>query len=384
MRLAAIAKGGFYPIHPAALKMCLKDITFAEETEKQKHYILDPCCGEGEAIETIGKMFDVNPLQIYGMEIEEGRAESAKKRLPESRIVGPSSFLGSYVSNSSFNFIWLNPPFDNEMGGGSRVEFTFIRAARQALAPEGIIAICLPESTAWRDDVKRFLFRNFYDISIRVLPDEYRKFGEIVYICRNPSDEEFKTHARMYGGTVRNDIDMNLRYYTDREFNEELMENEYREYLVKPIQRRYFMFSKRELTEAEMVSAIESSTLNQYLKPTFYMPKPRPPMSLGKGHLAILLTAGHLDGIVPPYDGEKAHVVRGTCIKVKYLASATETEDEKGNVTSVEVYAEQIVPVIRVLDSDGDITDIGTQLKNMEEVKDNDINVDAGESDDDD
>jgi len=94
--------------------------------------------------------------------------------------------------------------------------------------------------------------------------------------------------------------------------------------------------------------------LREHLNPVAEFTLPRPPLSLGKGHRALLLSAGYLDGVVRP-PGEPPHVVRGTCRKVRYEKSHTQEENSDGSTTTTTVYGEKIVPTIRAVDSTGTI-----------------------------
>ena len=69
----------------------------------------------------------------------------------------------------------------------------------------------------------------------------------------------------------------------------------------------------------------------------------------------MLLASGHIDGLIRPPD-EPPHVIRGTATKDKYVASCDENEDENGNVTTRTVISEKPRLVIRVLDSEGNIS----------------------------
>ena len=78
-------------------------------------------------------------------------------------------------------------------------------------------------------------------------------------------------------------------------------------------------------------------------------------MSPGIGHRAILLASGHIDGLICPAD-EPPHVIRGTAAKDTYVASSDEIEGEDGSVTTRTVISERPRLVIKVLDSEGNIT----------------------------
>jgi hypothetical protein len=104
--------------------------------------------------------------------------------------------------------------------------------------------------------------------------------------------------------------------------------------------------------EEELLEMLAASPLSRMLEEG---PKrkdlPRPPVPLGRGHIAMLLASGTLDGIVRP-DGEPPHVVRGVARKQEVLVSA-ETEDNGKTVKTVERYQEQIKLIVRTLGQDG-------------------------------
>jgi hypothetical protein len=69
----------------------------------------------------------------------------------------------------------------------------------------------------------------------------------------------------------------------------------------------------------------------------------------------VLLASGHIDGLICPAD-EPPHVIRGTAAKDKYVASCDSSEDDDGYVTIRTVISERPRLVIKVLDSEGNIT----------------------------
>ena len=86
MRLAALAKGGFYPTPPNVL-----DLVAGAVHMPSSHYgcretvrILDPCCGAGEALaqlaERLGGPGGI-PIETFGVELHAERAEQARERL---------------------------------------------------------------------------------------------------------------------------------------------------------------------------------------------------------------------------------------------------------------------------------------------------------------
>ena len=69
----------------------------------------------------------------------------------------------------------------------------------------------------------------------------------------------------------------------------------------------------------------------------------------------MLLASGHIDGLICP-TGEPPHVIRGTAAKDTFVASRDEDEDDNGKVTTRTVISERPRLVIRVLDSEGNIS----------------------------
>ena len=65
----------------------------------------DPCCGKGTALSALGADAD---CMTYGVEIDEGRAESALSRLTR---VGFGSYFYSRISRQAFHAMLLNPPY---------------------------------------------------------------------------------------------------------------------------------------------------------------------------------------------------------------------------------------------------------------------------------
>ena len=87
MRLAALAKGGFYPT-PERVVDLIADLIripngyYHRNTETVR--ILDPCCGAGEALYRLAENLDrPNSMNIetYGVELHRDRAEEAEKVL---------------------------------------------------------------------------------------------------------------------------------------------------------------------------------------------------------------------------------------------------------------------------------------------------------------
>ena len=82
MRLAAQAKGGFYPTPPRVTEM-LADLVYPGSGRYRRDEtirLLDPCCGAGEAAAQLaGRLSERSdvPIESYGVELHRDRAETA-------------------------------------------------------------------------------------------------------------------------------------------------------------------------------------------------------------------------------------------------------------------------------------------------------------------
>lgn len=339
MRLAAQAKAGFYPAHPYAVDLALARLKLADPTVLTP--ILDPCAGAGAALFQIAKALNVAPECVYAIELDAGRAQELKlvqRVIPPENILAPCSFEGTRITHGSFSFIWCNPPYDNEIGGRRRCEYSFLQRCTALLRPGGIMAFVVPERVATENkECTNQLARWYKNISIRNFPHGVRKYGEVIVLA-----ERRRAHAK--------DEEVKLQWngVADVPWCDENTE------YVIPAGDKPSNFLKVEYTQPELIAAMYHSPLRNLLKAPPAIPLPSPPLSLGTGHIALLLAAGHLDGIVRP-EGEMPHVVRGTASKIKYLAHEEERENANGSVTSIQKFCERIVLTVRAVDHEGTI-----------------------------
>jgi len=320
-------KGGFYPAPSDAVALALRHLRPPSEPDAP-FAILDPCAGEGEAIGQLADGLGCRPDLVHAIELESSRAEKCRQRLPEAQLLAPASYFGCRIRSWSFSLVWCNPPFDDEIGGGERVEGQFLGSALALLAPKGILCLVCPERV-WRDGaIRRVLLTWFDDVSCVEFPADCRRFGEVI-VFGIKRREMTNPDKRTWGDLV-----------TGRT-----------EYTLPKSNGPRGLWRKIELTPEELDTAFAQSPLRRMLEPPPERPLPRPPMALGKGHLALLLASGHLDGLVCP-PGEPPHVVRGTAKKVEEVTDVEEDES-KGTRTTKTTYTERITLTVRAVGADG-------------------------------
>ena len=118
MRLAAITRGGFYPIAPEVVRLIAGLIQYEDGP------ILDPCAGEGEALDVLGQALGAAPEKLYAIELERERSANIRDRLPQAHLLGPCSCFETRISNGSCSVAFVNAPFDQNIHGG-RAEVDF-------------------------------------------------------------------------------------------------------------------------------------------------------------------------------------------------------------------------------------------------------------------
>ena len=333
-RQASQQKGGFYAIPPQAIREIVAHRVMKPSPDDGKFTttILDPCAGKGEAIKLWAEILGVPMENVYAIELEDGRAEDVRQNLPGAKILSPCSAFGCSITPRSISFLYLNPPFDDAIGGGARTENQFLQYATSWLAVGGTLCFVCPDKAAGNQGIKNTLKACYDSIDILPLSDEYRNFHEVFVLARKTGVSKMPTEVDWLD--VRR-VGMGYKYGLPR---------------VK----RPDTFKQTALTDSQLVERLSNSTLRAvFTEP----PKPkvaRPPLELGCGHIALMLASGHLDGLVAPVN-EPPHVVRGTCRKVEYLAEVSETED-----SVKEIYRERIEMVVRTVDVTGAIKTFGS------------------------
>lgn len=179
-RIASQSKGGYYATPVSEITRVARGLRL-QGTEANTNLVnlLDPCCGEGEALSILARELyeQGNLVRSYGVELEEGRAEKAKSVLSHVLQEG-YEFLRT---EPSYNAVWLNPPYD--MVFHERTELRFLRTlsskSKNVFAPKGLLMLCIPQYVL--KDVSLTLSSRFHDISVyRFTDEEYPVFKQVI------------------------------------------------------------------------------------------------------------------------------------------------------------------------------------------------------------
>jgi hypothetical protein len=333
MRLAGQLKSGFYPAPDEAIDMALERLV---PHESGNMAILDPCAGRGDAIARIAANLNLDPAYVYAVELDGGRGADLKAHHPAFNILAPCSAFSVECQAGSFSLAWVNPPYDNELGGGGREEFAFLTKVSGWLKVGGIMLLVVPEHELDNYSPSlRFLMERYDDLHWLPFPLDVRNYREVIaFGVKRSGLKELK--GNRHDALPRLTAPPSGMVYHIPESSGP---------------KRW---QKTQLTQDEIEAMLSRSPLNRLLEPPPRRVLPRPPLPVNKGHLSLLLASGHLDGIVRP-SGESAHVIRGVATKLTSLKERTEEELEGGGVKVKSVYSEQPQLSVRAVDANGNL-----------------------------
>ena len=146
MRLAAQAKGGYYPTPERVVDLIAELIHTPSgyyHRGRETIRILDPCCGAGDALERLAEGLDqpnAMSIETYGVELHRDRAEEAEKRLHRTLAV---DLFATSIANGAFGLLLLNPPYDYD-SEDKRTEHAFLTHCTRYLAESGLLVFIVP------------------------------------------------------------------------------------------------------------------------------------------------------------------------------------------------------------------------------------------------
>ncbi len=177
-RLEAIAKELYYPTPTHLMEDVGKCFT-AQGTIK----VLDTCCGEGLAVKALANSMHsrrsyerLKPV-LFGVELNELRAQQAASNLD---VVLHAPMERVFYAPESWDLLFLNPPYDQN-GSGGRMELDFMQMSYPLLKSGGHMVLVIPDYILAREDVMDWLDLNFQGVRVYRFPDEeYQVFKQVV------------------------------------------------------------------------------------------------------------------------------------------------------------------------------------------------------------
>lgn len=318
MRIHAKLKAGYYPVAEAEARRIGRYLHFPNEPAS----VLDPCAGTGAALRTLS---DGALARRYGIELDAYRAEESRKILDE--VIQGSAF-DTHSSVESFSLLYLNPPYDFEIGEGKnqRMERLFLEHVARWVRPSGVLVMVLPPDRVY--DCRTVLTPQFKDKAIYRLTEPaavaYKQV--VVFGVRRTRQERerMNDHAVSQANWKLNDM---TRRYEEIPPLPDVPDRYYVIPLSPPAKLDY-----RGLPLDQLEDLLTNSSAFRQAKRITHAPKPefagRPLTSLHQGHVALLCTSGMMNGCFG--EGKDRHVAYWESVKV-----VDRREEEEDGVTVI-------------------------------------------------
>jgi 16S rRNA G966 N2-methylase RsmD len=342
MRLAAQAKMGYYPTPPSVVSLISEMLA---RNGKGNIRILDPCAGEGTALNQIGGMLGA---ETYGIELDKERGDIAKENLTRCLI---TDYQATRISNQAFSLLYLNPPYDwairdDEVTASERYERTFLRNTVRYLIAGGVLVYLIPQRRLDKTIAKVIAYR-FKDVRVFRFPEqEYKSYRQIVLfgVLKKRAEED----------------DDLARYLTEighcKAIVPFLGRSECKYIIPTSPSVKNFTFRTTRIDPSELEIEVKTyglrEKINRLVKPLTLSERIKPIMPLRQGHLAQLLACGMMNGVVFDIDGRNPLVVKG--ITRKEVDTRTEYEDGKEKI----IETDKIVITINTIDEHGEFVTI--------------------------
>lgn len=320
MRQQGVLKLGYFPLSPVEAKRIRGFLSF----DVQGTNGLDPCAGTGTALRLIT---EADSVRRYGVELDTYRAADARQALDE--VIQGSAF-DVHAAVESFSLVYLNPPYDFEMGDGKnlRMERLFLEHVGRWVRPGGVLVMVIPNDRVY--DCRTVLTPQFRDKAIyRLTEPESAKYKQVVVfgVRRTRQERErLNDHSVQQANIKLSDLTQHHDQIPP------LPDIPDRIYTVpgSPPARIEHRGLPLDLVE----DLLQTSPAWRQAQCVTHAPKSefvgRPLTPLHKGHVGLLCTAGLLNGVFG--EGKDLHVANWESVKV---VDKTEESGEDGESTVI-------------------------------------------------
>ncbi len=341
-------KNGYFPTDEATLSGVLHAIWPSGNGDIR---IIDPTAGEGVALAECKAWLHANcggNVAAYGVEYDAERAWHAKQLL--DRCIHGSLF-DCVIGLRSFGLLFLNPPYGDavsdkgqtgDTNGKQRLEAQFLRQASQYLQFGGVMVLIVPHYVL-SGEVGELVSRYFERVEVFTAPEQ--QFKQVVV---------FGVRTRAAENVARASETRNrLRAIAEGALPPDLPKDPWEEPYVVPASTGEMKFIYTQPDAAQLAEEVKRfPCLWQQFDLMFgnvVTTHRRPLRQLSDWHLALVLAAGQISGMVRSQDG-RMYVVKGDTHKEKAVKVTTEIDEDSGSVSEIRTALDRFVPVIRALD----------------------------------
>jgi len=344
-RLANKMKAGYFP---TPLTVVSRIIEHLRPPQGGCFRWLDPCCGEGAALDHLAQYLGG---ETYGIELDTERAQAAARRLDHVLAGDYAAQRLPRGEKAGISVLFLNPPYDHDDSKGGRLELAFLRDTQDWLMPGGILIYIIPQYRITAHIAKR-LATHFRDVRIYRFPDpEFAQFRQVVIFAVKRERPVKDDQLALEIACAQKGALPILPPTTDQPFQ------------IPPKPEHPFYFRKAEYDPEEVLEeAHRAGVWNTKTWADLLTPHPlqaiQPLMPLRRGHIAMVLAAGLLDNMTVEKEGTKL-LVKGRLRKVQ-----EDITDRKDREQRVKRTRERFQASITTLDlHTGQITQLKTDAE---------------------
>ena len=309
------ARMGYFPTDLSHVQMIKDAIVFPDEYVN----LIDPCCGEGLALQEFSKGIKA---KTFGIEIDEVRGEEAQKRIHR---VGFGSFFHSRISLNSFQGLWLNPPYLSvpSENGSRRLEKSFLADSIRLLQVGGIMVYIIPYYRA-TPDVCRVLCENFTDLRVhKFVGKEFERFKQVVFIGMKTERHEAEKIAKRLS-----------EYMLDADKIPLITDLPKDCYEMPAANKKVDLFKGAIFNVWELADQLKNSPSIEKLfeERTLDNREHRPLLPLNLSQVGLVGASGMMNGLV---ECDNPHIIKGRIVKERKTKIGAQDENGKTSVKEI-------------------------------------------------
>ena len=309
------ARMGYFPTDLSHVQMIKDAIVFPDEYVN----LIDPCCGEGLALQEFSKGIKA---KTFGIEIDEVRGEEAQKRIHR---VGFGSFFHSRISLNSFQGLWLNPPYLSvpSENGSRRLEKSFLADSIRLLQVGGIMVYIIPYYRA-TPDVCRVLCENFTDLRVhKFVGKEFERFKQVVFIGMKTERHEAEKIAKRLS-----------EYMLDADKIPLITDLPKDCYEMRAANKKVDLFKGAIFNVWELADQLKNSPSIEKLfeERTLDNREHRPLLPLNLSQVGLVGASGMMNGLV---ECDNPHIIKGRIVKERKTKIGAQDENGKTSVKEI-------------------------------------------------
>ncbi len=309
-RLACEAKMAFYPTSVKTVSRIKEFMEFEQGAQ-----IVDPCCGEGEAVSVFK-----DSGRLYGVELDVIRAKKARAKVDV--LLNADAISGIMRSLEWVSLLFLNPPYGDD-SLGMRLEHRFIERWGNTVVPGGYMLLIINPSSVNLDIAKVIRNQNFRPVLnfFDANNEDYKNYGQYFLL--------FKREAKGF----RYDA-LALESWMD--CSKSINIEEGLETIQIPAGREPKNFREYHLPDWKIDELLAKSDLQVEFEKKLMTTQVGfgSIEELNEGQRNFLIASGAIDEPLIEGDWDKGLILKGTVKKIQKESPQT---DDDGDVTTVKI-----------------------------------------------